>query len=286
MSTKSRTVLFDILAGVIIFVVACTLLGYLDAGVALFVFAPVPVIAGFLRTRSTGIEPLVKALLMSLLFFLFLLPVINGMFHLLVFPFASITGVLLGVHFRKSGSSGRPIAILLSAVYSAAILFLSFYLFPLFFDARMWIDEVKAAPSEYRFVSAKGDTITNRNLDKKVVVLDFWASWCGPCKKEFPELEKIYTKYKNNVDVAFFAVNVDGRRETKEKAINFISESRLRLPFVFDIRTSTAKKFKVQALPTIVIIDKHGLIRYTHQGYEGSENLEKMICSKLDALLK
>lgn len=283
MTPGTRTALSQIFTGVITFVIACILLSYLDYGIAVLLFAPVPVIAGYLRVNAKEHGLPATIILINILFFLFFLPVLNGMFHFLAFPFTGIIGTFLGAYIRHSLK--RPVVILLSSVYTLVILSLSFYALPVFFDAMMWKEEVKAAPPEYQLLTLKGDTIHSRTLHTKVIVLDFWASWCGPCKKEFPELEKIYTKYKNNKEVVFFAVNVDGKNETHEKASRFISESGLDLPFVFDIKASAAKKFQVQGLPTIIIMDKYGVVRYIHQGYEGSENFRKTMISRLDALL-
>ncbi len=105
------------------------------------------------------------------------------------------------------------------------------------------------------------------------------------CIKEFPVLEKLYKKYKGNENVTFLIINSNMGNDTYDKALKFIKQNPYDLPFVIDIKGATSEKFKVAVLPTLIIIDKKGVIRLTHIGYEGSENFETKFCNQVNSLI-
>ncbi len=102
------------------------------------------------------------------------------------------------------------------------------------------------------------------------IVLNFWASWCGPCKREAPELEKAFKKYSPR-GVVFLAIAV---QDTEEDAKKFIEEHGLTLPTGLDREQSVAELYGVMGVPTTFIIDREGMIRYTHLGAVTEELLE------------
>ncbi|KXS49428.1 MAG: alkyl hydroperoxide reductase [Halanaerobium sp. 4-GBenrich] len=106
-------------------------------------------------------------------------------------------------------------------------------------------------------------SLTNLN-DQKVnlsdyrgqkVFLNFWASWCPPCRAEMPDLEKLNQKY--GAEVAVLAVNIG---ESKSTAANFIMENKLNLPVLLDIDKKTAQNYLVRAIPTTYILNEDGII--------------------------
>jgi len=103
----------------------------------------------------------------------------------------------------------------------------------------------------------------------KVVLVDFWASWCAPCKISMPELEKLSKKYKN---FTVIAVNVD---DDKANAIKFLNDLKLDVKAVHDSVKEVVSKYDVPEMPTAFLIDQYGKIQYIHSGYS-EEKLKKL----------
>lgn len=117
-----------------------------------------------------------------------------------------------------------------------------------------------------------GKAIDLASLKGKVVVLDFWAPWCGPCKHEMPVLNKLAQKHANDVVVIGVLVDpdLDGARAVlKNLAITY--------PQVEDDRRTAAAAFAVHALPTLVVIDRNGTVRSYRTGYSPEEDMEAAI---------
>lgn len=97
----------------------------------------------------------------------------------------------------------------------------------------------------------------------KVVYLDFWASWCTPCRQSFPWLDGLVTEYKQR-GLVVIGVNVDQDRELADK---FLAAVPAYFPIVYDPRGELATAFKVAGMPTAVVIDREGHVRFHHVGF-------------------
>jgi len=111
--------------------------------------------------------------------------------------------------------------------------------------------------------TAAGDPVRLSELRGKVVLVDFWASWCVPCRTSFPALDAIYREYHDR-GVAVLAVNLDERRRDADA---FLSEFPHTMPVLFDPNGTSAEAFAVQGMPSSFVIDRSGNIRFTHVGY-------------------
>ena len=117
--------------------------------------------------------------------------------------------------------------------------------------------------------SRSGKNIKLSELRGEVVMLNFWASWCGPCRQEMPLLEKIHKKYKR-LGFTLLGVNVE---ENSAAAKNYLKDVKVTFPILFDTTNKTSKLYDVSAMPTTVIIDRNGNKRFLHKGYKpGYEN--------------
>lgn len=125
----------------------------------------------------------------------------------------------------------------------------------------------RKAPDFY-IETSDGDYLTRASLEGKVVVLDFWASWCGPCVKALPELDKVYRRFADNPNVQFVAVSVDDDR-TLDNAYQFIQRNRIAMPMapVAGTGNPIAEQFKVRGIPHMVIIDPDGIIHDVKIGF-------------------
>ena len=110
-----------------------------------------------------------------------------------------------------------------------------------------------------------GETINLSGMFGKPIVLNFWASWCPPCKIEMPDFDKVYRELGN--EVQFMMVDLtDGQRETAEKGIQYIREQGFSFPVYFDTRQEGAYEYGIRAIPTTFFIDKDGYIAAGVQG--------------------
>lgn len=120
------------------------------------------------------------------------------------------------------------------------------------------------------------------DLKGKVAVLNFWATWCGPCIAEMPYFQKVVDKYKKQSDVVFLAISVD---EDKPVVRPFLEKNRYTMPVAYD--NNTAQSFKVDGVPTTFIVDRNGVIQFSDLGFGGSEKLYiDHLVWRIDALLK
>lgn len=98
----------------------------------------------------------------------------------------------------------------------------------------------------------------------KVVLISFWASWCGPCRVEMPALDKAWPSYKGK-DVAFIGVSVDDNPEAAER---FLEAIPVGFPSLIDTRGDVSgDSWRVSSLPTTVVLDRRGVVRARHLGY-------------------
>jgi thiol-disulfide isomerase/thioredoxin len=129
-----------------------------------------------------------------------------------------------------------------------------------------------------------GTVVNSSDFRGCVVVLDFWATWCPACRREMPELEKLYRRYEGNSRVGFWAVDVQKNGETPEKARNFMQKAGYTLPVAFGSEKSL-EGLGVEDFPSLVIIDKSGRIRLVHTGYDRSEQFQAKLSGEIEALL-
>lgn len=100
----------------------------------------------------------------------------------------------------------------------------------------------------------------------RVVYVDFWASWCGPCRKSFPWMSELQKRYKDDVKV--IAINLDQERSD---AVEFIKETRPRFTIAFDPAGRTAEAYDVSGMPSSYLIDQSGNVVSSHIGFRSSE---------------
>jgi thiol-disulfide isomerase/thioredoxin len=139
-------------------------------------------------------------------------------------------------------------------------------------------EKLSGKAANFTLKSRSGKNIKLSELRGEVVMLNFWASWCGPCRKEMPLLEKIHKKYKR-LGFTLLGVNVE---ENSKAAKNYLKDVKVSFPILFDTINKTSKLYNVSAMPTTILIDRNGNKRFLHKGYKpGYENDYKKEIKKL-----
>lgn len=146
------------------------------------------------------------------------------------------------------------------------------------------------------FLSFSGETVKNFKLPnlqneqveldvllkKGPVLIDFWATWCKPCIKAFPELEAIHQKYKDR-GLTVLGINTDSPR-MRNRVEPFIKELKITFPILIDENGEAMRQFRVMALPTTFLVSPDGKILATNIGYlpQKMKKLDAMIASLVD----
>ena len=127
-----------------------------------------------------------------------------------------------------------------------------------------------SGPAPQFTLGAKGgSTVSLAQYKGQVVMLNFWASWCGPCRKEMPLLENIYKQYKKS-GFTLIGVNVEPDSKAADK---WLEQTPVTFPVIYDKDSTGSKSYDVSGMPSTVIIDRKGNIRVLHRGYkDGDEN--------------
>ncbi len=129
---------------------------------------------------------------------------------------------------------------------------------------------------DFTVLDRDGNKVSLSSLRGKPVVLNFWASWCGPCKSEMPDFEAAYQKY--GADVQFIMVNLtDGKNETVESAIECIDSLGYNFPIYFDTESEAVAAYGISAIPATFFINAEGQLVTYATGAIGSELIEKGI---------
>jgi peroxiredoxin len=126
------------------------------------------------------------------------------------------------------------------------------------------------AAANFTLKSAGGENIRLSEYRGQVVLINFWASWCGPCRQEMPHLDAIHQKYES-LGFTVFGVNVEQDRELADKVLRDIPVT---FPILFDDENRVSELYQVDAMPATVLVDRDGEIRFMHRGYKPGYELE------------
>ncbi len=123
--------------------------------------------------------------------------------------------------------------------------------------------------ADFRLDARGGKQLALNELKGQVVMINFWATWCGPCRQEMPLLEQMHKKYQP-MGFTLVGINVE---EDSSGAEAWLQKTPVTFPILFDRENRVSKLYNVSGMPSSVLIDRKGNVRYLHRGYKaGDEN--------------
>ncbi|MBI5463623.1 MAG: redoxin domain-containing protein [Ignavibacteriales bacterium] len=149
-------------------------------------------------------------------------------------------------------------------------------------------DRVNKPAVDFALKNLDGSVVKLSELRGKVVVVDFWATWCGPCKASFPYLQKVYDKYKANPNIVILAVNTWENKsgtERVELVKKFIADNKYTFTVIYDEDNKYVEKYGVEGIPTKFIIDKKGYIQFKKIGFGGGDEMMNEMSLQFELLL-
>jgi len=120
------------------------------------------------------------------------------------------------------------------------------------------------AAGDFTLPARDGGTVRLSDLRGQVVMINFWATWCGPCRQEMPLLEQLSAKYEP-LGFTLLGVNVEPDSKSAQDWLEGVPVS---FPILFDRENKVSAQFGVEAMPSTVLIDREGKVRHVHRGYK------------------
>jgi peroxiredoxin len=132
------------------------------------------------------------------------------------------------------------------------------------------VPAVGAAAPDFTLRALSGPNLRLQEQRGQVVLVNFWATWCGPCRKELPHLDRIADKYKSS-GLVMLGVNVD---DDVRNAAEVAAKLGVKFPVLLDTDKKVSRLYDLNSMPSTLLIDRSGRVRYVHRGYQdGYENI-------------
>lgn len=218
--------------------------------------------------------------LQSFGFFFFLLLALN------VWPFIFIPIGVFGMTFvgikLKLSDPKLFSRVLYTTVGMGFVLIMYFVAIPQFLD---FVDELSyheitmETLPYFEVTNQEGELISLHDLEGKILIIDFWASWCRPCIEEFNEIKELVESFDNDPTVMFLFIS----DESLEKIQMFKQKRDYEFPFYSGKADQVKKKFGIDVLPTMIVA-QNNQIQYTHQGFRPDNDLAEILKNKISAL--
>lgn len=142
--------------------------------------------------------------------------------------------------------------------------------------ARNGIEIGKSAP-DLELTKLDGTNVKLSDLKGKKVILNFWATWCGPCQQEMPDMEAFYKEHKENVEILAINYTPSEKGGGEEKVSNFAKEKGITFPILLDKNIDVTTAYKVITIPTSYFIDTKGVIQDKFIGPMTQKEMEKRV---------
>lgn len=137
---------------------------------------------------------------------------------------------------------------------------------------------LKEIAPAFNLKDLNGNSVSLTDMKGKIVVLDFWATWCGPCKASFPAMQAMVNKYKNDPNVQFLFIDTYELGDKKEKnARDYIIGEKYTFKVLMDNTDEVAKQYNAKSIPAKFVIDKDGVLRFRATGFKSDSDLMEEI---------
>lgn len=141
-------------------------------------------------------------------------------------------------------------------------------------NAKVGVTEGNEAP-DFELTTLDGEKMSLSDLKGKKVLLNFWATWCPPCRSEMPDMQKIYDEYEDEVVIA--AVNLTSSESSVDTVESFVKELNLTFPVFLDEKGKVNSEYEVLSYPTSYFIDQEGIIKTKFVGALSYDQMKKLI---------
>ncbi len=128
--------------------------------------------------------------------------------------------------------------------------------------------------------SATGENIRLSEYRGDIVMINFWATWCGPCRQEMPLLDELYGRYQR-VGFNLLGINID---DDSRRAMAMVNELGISFPVLFDEDKKVSKLYEVETMPLTILLDREGTVRHVHHGYR--PGYEQKYLNEIRSLLR
>lgn len=117
---------------------------------------------------------------------------------------------------------------------------------------------------DFTLKSLSGPNLRLEEYRGQVVLINFWASWCGPCRQEMPILDRLHQRYEDT-GFAVLGVNVEGKVDPAQEIVD---KTNVTFPVLIDEGQAVSELYDLEAMPSTVVVDRDGVVRYVHRGYK------------------
>ena len=252
----------------------------MDFQLLLFIGAVIFFIAGLINS-DTRIHYLLATFIITIIYLLLFIILVLEQLPLWYFVPIYFAIALLGILYNRHKQKIITSLLLLTAL----MFFLAIKIIPTDIENSLTQTRFEQIP-HFSIKEMSGNVVDSKTLKGKVVILDFFGTWCKPCIGELKELDKIQMAFKDDKDVVFYVIDADYGNDSPEKFKAFIDKHNYKFNYAYDYDSKIFKLLKLQKLgiPVTLIIDKEQNIRLQHVGYNPaetnfSENMIKTINS-------
>ena len=281
--TKLKPLLLPLLLGIVtlLFMVMFMTQVSIDFRIVLLISTVLLFGAGLWSAKKEAKNYLITLIIItpySAVFGILLYPQIPQLLSFIPFFFIA---TYAGVYFRRETNVSKYY---FSLSFALLTLLMAIVIVPRLLDEQLsTLKNEEVTP--FTIVDMEGNKIETKDLNDKILVLDFFGTWCKPCVQELKELDKIYNHFQGSDDVVFFVINSAEGGDTIEKMNKFIQKNNYPFHFAFDQEQQLVNKFNLKGVPYLFVFDKSGNMRYQHYGYNAGEtHFDKVIIDVIESL--